>query len=300
MAQEKEPLKLRIIKGWFNAMDLGAGRYFSSIPSLIILFFFTPFGEITYHCLTFNPGFVHEWYATNKYGTQYIVLFLTNKDVFMAVWPVVALTLIAIIIMLWALHWSIWSLFFPAYIQVRKNSRKKDGRIYYSNESLLSKLGSKLRKKYGLKDPNKDTKWFYINRNLLLNLLFPFGSMTKIIVDPDINVDRTISMVCVHEPDKRKIGLWNNIPIIDARRDQDELTSAKIDNVEISKDVGLSLDELISTAHESVNADTAIGKKLLLDGAVSIQPQLMEDILKETIKRDLERERAANGKEKER
>jgi hypothetical protein len=267
-----KPVKT-IVYGWFKAMDYGLGRALSMIPFLLFLYYFPLTREALWEILHLNPFFIFQWYETNKYGTKIIWLFFTNKTVFSALWPLVLILVIAIIFIFYIFYRTVWCTFFKRYLIRQDNDTSSDGRIYWTNTGLFGAIGRKLRSWSGAKAPINE-KIFWVNMRGYLNLIYPFNSMTKIIVPEDAKVENFLSSVVVHEPGVRVLSMEGKMRVL--RAVPERMKAGDILNEGVNQRAEMSLQRLVGTASQSVHGDTVVSKKLLLDAGIVIPADVKE------------------------
>lgn len=263
------------LRSWFNALDHGLGRAMSMLPFVLFIYYFPVTREALWEILHLNPYFIFDWYNSNKYGTQIIWLFFTNKDVFIALWPLVIILLIALCSILYIVYRTIWCTFFKRYLIRQENDTSSDGRIYWTNTGLSGRIGRKLRIWAGMKEPS-DEKIFWVNMRGPLNIIYPFTSMTKIIVPGNSKVEQFISSVVVHEPGVRIMTMEGKTRVLKAIAGG--MTAGNILNEGVNQRAEGSLQRLVGTASQSVHGDTVVAKSLLLDAGVVIPADVKEAV----------------------
>ena len=268
-----------ILRAWFNALDNGLGRYIVCLPALIIILFCTPVGAIMWEILTGNLYFYVEWYENNTWGATYFWLFVTNEAVFKALLPYVVTLIVVILIIIFMIHLVIWRLFFKSYNQVRDNTKTFDGRIYYSYLSSWARMGKRLRMEVGVKDPNPNVAWFYVNRNTFLNVFTPFNSMTKIVLNPNVQYNRMLYDIDVIENRSRKFKAIFGIPCLFVC--SDDIAISYIDNQELFKLSESSLRDNIITTQKAVHANVLINKEVVRREAFQIPEQDLKKFLED-------------------
>lgn len=222
-----------------------------------------------------NYDFLQDWYWNNTYYTGYIVLFFTNKQVFLNFLPIVIISIIVITVSMYILYIFVWSRIFPLYMKIDNDKETEERRVYWYELNIFTRIADKIEYKLNGKKPDRTNIKVYLNYGII-NPFVPLNSMKILYVDRSQFIERTNKYLKVKDS-----GLWEQIDKRHMRTSKTILQSIDIDNKQLAKWIQEDFIELATATAEGSKADPHIRKLFLTQSGGFMLPKPAKDDLKD-------------------